>query len=140
MGPEEKAAQLGAVWSSRLVHGDGRLDLDTARSLLRNGIGHLTRVSSETGLPPQRTATIANDLQRILVEETRLGIPAIVHEDSLSGVCANGSTQFPQAIGMAATWNPDLLEKVATVIRAQLRAGGARQALAPVLDITRDLR
>ncbi|HEV2368945.1 MAG TPA: glycoside hydrolase family 3 N-terminal domain-containing protein, partial [Acidimicrobiales bacterium] len=137
---EEKAAQLGAVWSSRLVRADGQLDLEAARVLLRDGIGHLTRVSSETGLPPERTAAIVNDLQRILVEETRLGVPAIVHEEALAGVCANGATQFPQAIGMAATWNPDLVEEAAVAIRAELRAGGARQALAPVLDVTRDPR
>ena len=87
-----------------------------------------------------RAAAFANDIQRFLVEQTRLGIPAIVHEESVAGLTARDATQFPQAIGLASTWNPALLEAMGRVIRAQMLAVGARQTLAPVLDVARDPR
>lgn len=136
---DEKLAQLGGAWASRLFV-EGHLDRDRAFAELGEGIGHVTRISAETGLRPHRTAAIANEIQRYLVEETRLGIPAIVHEESTAGFCARGATQFPQAIGLAATFDPDLVEEVAAVIASQLAAVGARQTLAPVLDIARDPR
>ncbi len=82
----------------------------------------------------------ANDIQRYLVEHTRLGIPAIVHEESTAGLCARDATQFPQAIGLASTWDPDLVERIGGVIREQMVATGARHTLAPVLDVARDPR
>ena len=90
--------------------------------------------------PPEKTAELVNAIQRFLVENTRLGIPAIVHEECLCGYQARQGTVFPQAIGLAATWDPALVEKMTDIIRQQMVAAGARQALAPVLDITRDPR
>ena len=81
-----------------------------------------------------------NEIQRFVVERTRLGIPVVVHEESTGGYCARDATVFPQAIGLAATWDPALLEEVAAVIREQMLAVGARHTLAPVLDIARDPR
>src|SRR5439155_1670020 len=83
---------------------------------------------------------LLNDIQRFLVEDTRLGIPAIVHEESVGGLCARDATVFPQAIGLAATWDPALVEAVAGVIREQMLAVGARHTLSPVLDVARDPR
>ncbi|MDX2170476.1 MAG: glycoside hydrolase family 3 N-terminal domain-containing protein [Deltaproteobacteria bacterium] len=135
----EKCAQLGCVWSTHLV-ADDRFSLERARELLRHGTGHITRIGASTGLRPAQSAAFANAIQRFLVEETRLGIPAIIHEESTAGFTARDATQFPQAIGLASTWNPTLIEEVARVIRAQMLAVGARQTLAPVLDIARDPR
>ncbi len=81
-----------------------------------------------------------NAIQQVAVERTRLGIPVIVHEESTGGFCHRDATVFPQGIGLAATWDPDLVKQVAEVIRTQMMAVGARQALAPVLDIARDPR
>jgi beta-glucosidase len=75
-----------------------------------------------------------------MVEHTRLGIPVFVHEEATGGFSQRGATMFPQALGLAATWNPQLLEDVAGVIREQLCAVGARLALAPVMDVARDPR
>ena len=135
----EKLAQLGCVWSTHLVAND-RFSTERAGELLRYGTGHVTRIASSTGLRPAENAAFANEIQRFLVEQTRLGIPAIIHEESVAGFTARDATQFPQAIGLASTWNPDLLTEVAEVIREQMRAVGARQTLAPVLDIARDPR
>jgi len=136
---DEKCAQLGCVWSTQLV-ADDRFSPERARELLRHGTGHITRIGASTGLRPQESAAFANSIQRFLVEQTRLGIPAIIHEESTAGLTARDATQFPQAIGLASTWNPALIEAVAGVIREQMLAVGARQTLAPVLDIARDPR
>ena len=139
MTVDEKLAQLGCVWSTQLV-ADDAFSPERARELLRHGTGHITRIGASTGLRPAASAAFANAIQRFLVEETRLGIPAIIHEESTAGFTARDATQFPQAIGLASTWNPALIEQVGAVIRAQMLAVGARQTLAPVLDIARDPR
>ena len=82
----------------------------------------------------------ATQIQRFLVEQTRLGIPAILHEECLHGVMARDAVCFPQSIGQAATWDPALIERMAQRIGRHLRAIGASQGLAPVLDVARDPR
>ncbi|HJQ85455.1 MAG TPA: glycoside hydrolase family 3 N-terminal domain-containing protein, partial [Candidatus Binatia bacterium] len=136
---EEKVAQLGGVWVTDLVAND-RFDEEAARRRLRHGTGHVTRIGASTGLEPRANAELANAIQRVLVEETRLGIPAVIHEESAGGFCARGATQFPQAIGLASTWDPALVGRVADTIRRQMLAVGARHTLAPVLDVARDPR
>jgi len=137
---EEKVAQLLSVPVEALVEGKS-LSLSKARELLQHGIGEITRVSgSRLGLKPREAARLVNEIQRFLVKETRLGIPAIIHEESLSGLMAPTATNFPQAIGLASTWDPGLVERVASEIRRQALLVGARQCLAPVLDVCRDPR
>jgi beta-glucosidase len=136
---DEKLAQLGCVWVTQVVEDDAFSET-AAREHLAHGIGEITRIGASTGLLPRQRAALANAIQRFCVEETRLGIPMIVHEESTAGLCARGATQFPQAIGLASSWNPDLLERIGAVIRAQMVATGARHTLAPVLDVARDPR
>jgi beta-glucosidase len=136
---DEKLAQLGCVWCNALVRDDG-FSTDAAEPWLRHGIGEITRIGAATGLRPRARAELANTIQRYLVEHTPLGIPAIVHEESTAGLCARDATQFPQAIGLAAAWDPELMERIGTVIREQMVATGARHTLAPVLDVARDPR
>ncbi|MBK9181124.1 MAG: glycoside hydrolase family 3 C-terminal domain-containing protein [Acidimicrobiales bacterium] len=136
---DEKLAQLGGVWLTSLVRGD-RLDPDWVAERLRHGVGHVTRIGASTGLRPSASAALTNEIQRVAVERTRLGIPVVVHEESTGGFCARDATVFPQGAGLAATWDEGLVEDVAGVIRDQLVAVGARQTLAPVLDVARDPR
>ena len=136
---DEKLAQIGCYWSRDLMD-DSQFSQALARQRIADGIGEITRVAGATALHPEASAAVINALQRFLVEETRLGIPAIVHEESLGGLLSREATCFPQAIGFAATWNPELITEVADVIRQQMLAIGARHALAPVLDIARDPR
>jgi beta-xylosidase len=136
---DEKLAQIGGVWSSRLL-ADGAFSHDAASALLVHGIGHVTRIGGATVLGPRESATFTNAIQRFLREETRLGIPAVVHEESCAGYTAKGATCFPQAIGLAATFEPALVEAMACAIREQMLAVGARHTLAPVLDVARDPR
>jgi beta-glucosidase len=136
---EEKLAQLGSVWSFELVAG-ARLDQAKAAARLEHGIGQVTRPGGGTNLQPREVAAFVNEIQHFLVEETRLGIPAILHEESLHGVMAHGATCYPQAIGQAASWDPGLIERMASQIGHRLRTTGVSQALAPIFDIARDPR
>jgi beta-glucosidase len=78
-------------------------------------------------------AEFTNRLQKILAENTRLGIPVIFHEECLHGLAAKDGTSYPQAIGLAATWDPDLLKKIFDATAHEVRARGAQQCLMPVV-------
>ena len=136
---EEKLAQLGGVWVFELLDGM-TFSEEKAEPLLTNGIGQITRLGGATSLDPVASAQLANRIQAFLVERTRLGIPAMVHEECCSGYMARGATCFPQIIGLASTWEPELAEQMTSVIRTQMRAAGGHQGLAPVLDVARDPR
>lgn len=135
----EKIAQLGSAWVFQIATPDG-FDVARARPLLADGIGHITRISGASTLTAREAATLANDIQRHLIDETRLGIPAIVHEEICAGLMAREATTFPQAIGVAASFRPEHNVQIADAIRAQMRAMGAHHGLSPVLDICRDAR
>lgn len=139
MSIDEKLAQLGAVRFPDLIRQE-HLDEEAALAVIPHGIGQVTRIGATTGLEPAQSAELMNEIQKLVVERTRLGIPVIVHEESLAGYCARGATVFPQALGLACAWDPGLVEEVAGTVRRQLLAVGARHSLAPVLDIARDPR
>jgi beta-glucosidase len=136
---DEKLAQLGGVWVTDLVD-DEAFSPDRAGARMPHGIGHVTRVAAATGFRPRESAALTNAIQAFLADHTRLGIPAIVHEEACAGYMARDATCFPQAIGQASTWDPGLIEAMSAVIAEQMRAAGAHHALAPVLDVTRDPR
>ena len=139
MNLDEKIAQLGSCWMYEL-QSNGKTDEGKIAERFRNGIGQITRVAGASTLNPVSAAKAANLLQKYLLENTRLGIPAIVHEECCSGAMVLGGTMYPQMIGLASTFRPALAKAMTTEIRKQLLAIGARQALAPVLDIARDVR
>ncbi len=135
----EKLAQLGAVWAFEVVGHDG---VDHARlaAVAADGLGQLTRLAGSTNLRPDQVAVAANEIQRFLIEQTRLGIPAIIHEECLHGLLAWSAPCFQQSIGAAASFDAGVVASVATTIRRRMLATGARHALGPVLDIGRDPR
>lgn len=136
---EEKAAQLGSFWIYEILDGTVFSPAKAAR-LMAHGIGHVTRLGGGSNVRPREAAALANTIQKHLQDNTRLKIPAIVHEECCSGYMAFGATVFPQAIGVASTWQPELVEAMTAVIRQQMRAVGAHHALAPVIDVARDAR
>jgi len=123
-----------------LLADDGTVDEEAARELLAEGIGHLTRPGGGGSEDPDHAAAITERLQSIAVEESRFDLPAIAHEECLSGYMGPGGTTYPQGIGLASTWDPDLVETMTGEIREQLRAIGTHHALSPVLDVARDPR
>lgn len=136
---DEKLAQLGSAWAFQLMS-ERDFSAERTAQLTVHGLGQVTRLAGATSLLPDAAASIANEIQRHLIENTRLGIPAIVHEEICSGVMARGATVFPQAIGVASSFDPELNQAIAHAIRVQLRSSGAHQGLSPVLDISRDPR
>src|ERR1044071_9101827 len=83
---DEKIAQLGCLWSTALVSG-GSFDPEFAAAKMPHGIGQVTRIGASTGLRPRESAEFMNAIQKVAVEQTRLGIPIFVHEESVGGLC-----------------------------------------------------
>ena len=144
---EEKIAQLKGSWQNRdNVKDPQALFVDEKRNflpaqasrLLKNGLGEMSRPSEKRG--PREMADFTNTLQKWMKENTRLGIPILFHEECLHGHAAPRGTSFPQAIALASTWDPVLVRDVFAATAAEVRARGAQQCLAPVLDLARDPR
>jgi beta-glucosidase len=115
---EEKIAQMLCVWQQKpeaLVDAEGRFDPVKARRRFADGhgLGQVGRPSDAGGgLTARQMAELTNDTQRFFVESSRLGIPVIFHEECLHGHAAPEGTSFPQPIGLGATFDPDLVERL----------------------------
>ncbi|WP_110587989.1 glycoside hydrolase family 3 N-terminal domain-containing protein [Microbacterium suaedae] len=138
MEPAEKVAQLTGVLPHTLGAPDN-MTPEVLQAHLSHGIGHICGVGTAVGGAAE-FARLNNELQAHLRDRTRLGIPALLHNEALNGVQGEAFTSFPTAIGLAATWDPSAIREMADLIRRQMRATGVRQALAPVLDVARDAR
>ena len=146
---EEKVAQLVGGWNRKreIEDAQGRFDPANATALLGSGIGEIARPSeiARPGVTPRvRTArehvAFVNAVQRWLVEHTRLGTPAMFHEEALHGLVAPGATHFPVPIGLASTWDAPLIERVMSAAAREARARGVHHVLSPVVDLGRDPR
>ncbi|MGR5268749.1 glycoside hydrolase family 3 N-terminal domain-containing protein [Vibrio astriarenae] len=149
MSLEEKIAQLGAQWllldengdhSERELEMTSSHEQKTVKEKLKYGLGQITRPLGTHVVTPEQGVQALNQLQKYLVEETRLGIPAMPHEECLVGLMAKDATLYPSSLNYGHTWNPELIEQAAQDIGRQARAVGAKQGLAPVLDVSRDVR
>ena len=136
---DEKIAQLGSTYADVLLE-NGRFSAGLATGVMGDGIGHISAMGRTSALPAQELAVLSNDIQHYLAEGTRLGIPAVIHEECLNGYRAKGATIFPQNIGLASTWDTELVNRMTRTIRRQMRSTGVHQGLAPVLDVARDPR
>ncbi len=143
---QEKAAQMLCIWQQKpktLTDDNGNFDLAKAKAAFkdRNGLGQVGRPSDAgKGLGPRQMADTTNAIQKFFIENTRLGIPVIFHEECLHGHAAIGGTSFPQPIALGGTFNPELVEKLFTMTALEARSRGAHQALTPVVDVARDPR
>lgn len=148
---DEKIAQIITMWDnkSEIFDDANEFDIAKARAKFPAGIGQFARPSDATGPGSPRetpgrdaaaTVRLVNALQRWAVEDTRLGIPILFHEEGLHGYAAVGATSFPQSIAMASSWDPDLLRQVNAVIAREIRARGVPLVLSPVVDVARDPR
>jgi beta-glucosidase len=137
---EEKVGQMLSLWQGvqAITDSQGRFTAARAPRWFRVGIGRIERASGERDA--RSHAEFVNAIQRWVKDSTRLGIPVLFHEEALHGLVANGATSFPQAMALASTWNPDLVERVFTATAAEARARGVHQVLAPVVDVARDPR
>ncbi|GAB3233186.1 glycoside hydrolase family 3 N-terminal domain-containing protein [Glycomyces halotolerans] len=150
MTVEEKLAQLGSFWPP---HHDEEADGEVApmedamqvgaktiEEAAVHGLGHLTRAFGSRPIAAAEGAAALEGMQRRLVEHSRLGIPAIAHEECLTGFTTLGATVYPTSLAWAATFDPDLIGRMAGRIGADMRAVGVHQGLSPVMDVVRDYR
>jgi beta-glucosidase-like glycosyl hydrolase len=147
---EEKIAQLHAFWLILSEDGNHQIrsndeftrssDPHQVQLLLRYGLGQITRPLGSHGVEARPGVRALNRLQQFLCQQTRLRIPTISHEECLNGLMTRGATMFPSALAYGSTWNPELIEKVGEVIGREARSIGCHQGLAPVLDVSRDVR
>jgi len=147
---EEKVGQLEGFWvmdtperpGDRRFLVDGKVVQSKAAKWLKSGIGTISFLSDFLGKSdaPQIMIARRNAVQQWLLENTRLGIPALFHGEALHGAMTSGATSFPQAIGLGSTWDPELIEEMFGVVAQESRSVGNALVLAPVLDLARDPR
>ena len=149
MTPEEKIAQLTAYWfpKSGVMTDDQlrpALGNDKLKALLANGLGEISRPSEnedrKKNLNARQEAELTNALQKYVIENTRLGIPLLNHEEGLHGMQGIGATSYPQPMALAASFDPALVEEIMTAVAKETRARGAHHTLGPVIDVMRDPR
>lgn len=131
---EEKCYQMWSIETNRVL--EKKLTFDAPE--FKHSVGQLCR-SSET-LGTAEVVGLVNSLQRHFRENTRLGIPVMMHEETLHGVIYAGATNFPQAIARACSWNSELEERVGAAVGKETRSRGGHMSLSPVLDIGKDPR
>ncbi|MFY7744634.1 MAG: glycoside hydrolase family 3 N-terminal domain-containing protein [Erythrobacter sp.] len=148
---DEKVAQIITVWDSKgKIQGKGDVfDPAKAAQVYPHGIGQIARPSDRNGPSSPRQVgrrsieeSIAYVIaaQKWAMENTRLGIPILFHEESLHGLAAKDATAFPQSIGLASTWDPDLIRNINALIAEETSARGVHSVLSPVVDVARDPR
>jgi beta-xylosidase len=144
----EKVAQLGSIWQGASADGDGVAPMQDQFNeeqppldeLIKNGLGQLTRVFGTRPVPAAAGVRALAGLQARIAASSRFGIPAVAHEECLTGFAAWGATIYPTSLAWGASFDPALVGEMAAALGATMRAAGVHQGLAPVLDVTRDYR
>ena len=133
---EEKVGQLTMARRGNfgILDTTGKFNDADARQAFRQMFG----VDAKTN--PRDAAILRNAVQRYLREKTQLGIPALFMGEALHGFMENGSTSFPQALGLASTWDTDLVRQAFTAIADEMASAGDNQAFSPVINLARDPR
>ena len=145
---EEKAAQLTSLWLGHQprdsnvapMQGEFRAPEAPLAEFIQDGLGQLTRVFGTRPVPPDDAVRTLRELQAQVVAASRFGIPAVAHEECLTGFAAWTATIFPTPLAWGASFDPGLVREMAAAIGASMRAAGVHQGLSPVLDVTRDPR
>jgi beta-glucosidase-like glycosyl hydrolase len=145
---EEKVAQLASIWLGNQprdsnvapMQGDFGAPEAPLAEVIKDGLGQLTRVFGTRPVPPGDAARTLSELQAQIVAASRFGIPAVAHEECLTGFAAWTATIFPTPLAWGATFDPGLVGEMAAAIGSSMAGVGIHQGLAPVLDVTRDRR
>jgi len=147
---EEKVGQLGSYWPNRLTSAEIAGDVAPMESAMgaglsrddstKHGLGHLTRVFGTEPIAVKEGIQALRALQGEVVDRSRFGIPAIAHEECLTGFTTLGATVYPAPIAWGATFDPELIQEMAHAIGADMKAVGVDQGLSPLLDVVHDYR
>ena len=137
MSQEERIAQLRSMYMDELFDDEGRLDTAKCRELIPNGIGHFSQYASQKPRDPNELRDRVAAVQDWLMKHTPNGIPALFHEEVLSGVNTRGATIYPQQIGQACSFNPELAELKTLQTGIAMRKMGGVLSLSPMVDVCR---
>ena len=137
MSQEERIAQLRSMYMDDLFDEAGRLDTAKCRELIPNGIGHFSQFCMQQPRNPNELRDRAAAVQDWLIKNTPNGIPALLHEEVLSGINTLGSTIYPQQIGQACSFNTKLAAVKTRQTSTALRKMGGVLALSPMVDVCR---
>lgn len=138
MSPQERIAQLCSIYMDLLFDEQGRLDTAKCRQYIPNGIGHFSQFAMQQPRDPNELRDRVAVVQDWLRNNTPNGIPALMHEEVLTGVNTLGATIYPQQIGQACSFNPELAEQKTLQTSTQLRKMGGILALSPMVDVCRN--
>ena len=137
MSQEERIAQLCSMYMDDLFDKQGRLDTNQCRKLIPNGIGHFSQYASQKQMDPNVLRDRVAAVQEWLMTKTPNGIPALFHEEVLSGVNTRGATIYPQQIGQACSFNIELAELKTFQTSTAMRKMGGVLSLSPMVDVCR---
>jgi len=147
---DEKLGQLGSYWDNRLSSAEIAGDVAPMESAIgvglswddstKHGLGHLTRVFGTEPVTVMQGIKALRTLQGEVTTRSRFGIPAIAHEECLTGFTALGATVYPAPIAWGATFDPELVQEMAQAIGTDMKAVGVDQGLSPLLDLVQDYR
>ncbi|MDR1757566.1 MAG: glycoside hydrolase family 3 C-terminal domain-containing protein [Bacteroidales bacterium] len=135
MSLDERVMQLCGMRPDMLLDAQRKLSLDSCRKKIPNGIGHFSQFSFTLNFTPEELREFVQTVQHFLCTETPCGIPAIFHEEAITGFTSLGATVFPQHVGAACSWNPDLIEEKTAATAMTMRMVGSTQALSPMIDV-----
>ena len=137
MSQEERIAQLKSMYMDELFDEQGQLDTAKCRQLIPNGIGHFSQFAMQAPRDPNVLRDRVAAVQHWLMHHTPNGIPALFHEEALTGINTMGATIYPQQIGQACSFNPELAELKTRQTGTAMRKMGAVLALSPMVDVCR---
>lgn len=138
MPQEERIAQLKSMYMEELFDEQGQLDTVKCRELIPYGIGHFSQYAFQKPRDPNVVRDMVAAVQDWLMHHTPNGIPALFHEEVLSGINTQGSTIYPQQIGQACSFNPELAELKTRQTSTQMRKMGGILSLSPMVDVVRN--
>ena len=138
MSQEERIAQLKSMYMDELFNEQGQLDTAKCRELIPNGIGHFSQFAMQAPRDPNELRDRVAAVQDWLMHHTPNGIPALCHEEALTGINTMGATIYPQQIGQACSFNPQLAELKTRQTGTAMRKMGAVLALSPMVDVCRN--
>ncbi len=160
---DEKLAQISCIWMEKpkILDANGEFSPAKMKAAFPHGVGCIARPQDTIGLErpaerkdvndstvvrrlsartPSNTVRLTNAIQQWMIEETRLGIPTLFHEEGLHGFQGRYATSFPQAIALASTFDPALVEQVYAITAREIRVRGVHHVLSPVVDVALDPR
>lgn len=138
MSQEERIAQLHGIYLEKFFDAEGKLDTKMCERLIPNGVGHFSQYAFNADSEPDKVRNMVAQMQDWLIHNTPNGIPALFHEEVLTGVNAQGSTIYPQQIGLACSFNTELAEQKTYQTATALRKIGGFLALSPMVDVVRN--